>query len=169
MRSDAFRGYEVSQCIFVDSYLFNQPNRYHPTSYSSVFNTVQWKRNDIQTIIILMCCTYTEDVHGGCSGHGVRSFGKAWIYKNWIYDDVIKWKHFPRYWPFERGIHRSPVNSLHKGQCRGALMFSLICAWINVWENNREAGDLRPHRAHYDISVFITTTKPNTKDHVHIL
>ena len=30
------------------------------------------------------------------------------------YDDVIKWKHFPRYWPYVRGIHRSPVNSPHK-------------------------------------------------------
>ena len=30
--------------------------------------------------------------------------------------DVIKWKHFPRYWPFVRGIHRLPVNSPHKGQ-----------------------------------------------------
>ena len=47
------------------------------------------------------------------------------------HDDVIKWKHFPRYWPFVRGIHRSPVNSPHKGQCRGALMFTLICARIN--------------------------------------
>ena len=27
-----------------------------------------------------------------------------------------------------RGIHRWPVNSPHKGQWRGALMFSLICA-----------------------------------------
>ena len=42
--------------------------------------------------------------------------------------DVIKWKHFPRYWPFVRGIHGSPVKSPHKGQWRGALMFSLICA-----------------------------------------
>ena len=24
------------------------------------------------------------------------------------HDDVIKWNHFPRYWPFVRGIHRSP-------------------------------------------------------------
>ena len=37
--------------------------------------------------------------------------------------DVIKWKHFPRYWPFVRGIHRSPVNSPHKGQWRGVLIF----------------------------------------------
>ena len=41
---------------------------------------------------------------------------------------MIKCKHFPCYWPFVRGIHRSPVNSSHKGQWRGALMFSLICA-----------------------------------------
>ena len=38
------------------------------------------------------------------------------------HDDVIKWKHFPRYWPFGRRSHRSPVNSPHKGQWRGALM-----------------------------------------------
>ena len=69
-------------------------------------------------------------------------------------DDVIKWKHFPRYWPFVRGIHRSPMNSPHKGLPRGALMFSLIYAWINDWVNNREAGDLRRHRAHYDVIVM---------------
>ena len=68
--------------------------------------------------------------------------------------DVIKWKHFPRYWPFARGIHRSPVNSPHNGQWGGALMFSLICAWINGWINNSEAGDLRRHRAHYDVIVM---------------
>ena len=45
-------------------------------------------------------------------------------------DDVTKWKYFPRHWPFVRGIHRSPVNSPHKGQWRGALMFSLICVWL---------------------------------------
>ena len=70
------------------------------------------------------------------------------------HDDVIKWKHFPRYWPFVRGIHRSPVNSPHKGQWRGALVFSAICASINSWVSNREAGDLRRHRAHYDVTVM---------------
>ena len=48
-----------------------------------------------------------------------------------MHDDVIKLKYFPRYWSFVRGIHRSPVNSPHKGQSRGALMFTLICARIN--------------------------------------
>ena len=70
------------------------------------------------------------------------------------HDDVIKWKHFSHYWPFVRGIHWSPVNSPHKGQWRGALMFSLICVWINDWGNNREAGDLRRHLDHYDVSVM---------------
>ena len=63
-------------------------------------------------------------------------------------------KHFPRYWPFVRGIHRSPVNTPHKGQWCGALIFSLICVWINGWVNNREAGDLRRYRAHYDVIVM---------------
>ena len=61
------------------------------------------------------------------------------------HDDVIKWRHFPRYWLFVWGIHRSPGNSPHKGQGCGALIFSLICAWINGWVNNREAGDLGRH------------------------
>ena len=74
-----------------------------------------------------------------------------------VNDDIIKWKHFPRYWPFVWGIHRSPVNSPHKGQWRGALMFSLICAWTNGRVNNRDAGDLRRHPAHYDVTAVYTT------------
>ena len=72
----------------------------------------------------------------------------------WDHDDVINWKHFPRYWPFVRGIHRSPVNSPHKGQWRGALMFTLICVWINGCVNNGEAGDLRRYCAHYGVTVM---------------
>ena len=66
---------------------------------------------------------------------------------------------FPRYWPFVWGIHRSPVNSLHKGRWRGALMFSLICAWIKGWVNHREAGDLRRHRVHYDVIVMFQSDR----------
>ena len=71
-----------------------------------------------------------------------------------LHDDVIKWKHFPRYWPFVRRIHRSPVNSPHKGQWRGAFMFSLICFLMNDWVNNGEAGDLRRYLIHYDVTVM---------------
>ena len=68
--------------------------------------------------------------------------------------DVIKRKQFPRYWQFVRGIHWSPVNSQHKGQWRRALMFTLICARINGWVNNREAGDWRCHQAHCDVTIM---------------
>ena len=71
-----------------------------------------------------------------------------------IHDGVIKWKHFPRNCLFVRGIRRSPVNSPHKGQWRGALMFSLIRAWTSGWVNSGDAGDLRRHRAHYDVTAI---------------
>ena len=51
----------------------------------------------------------------------------------------------------------SPVSGefpAHKGQWRGALMFSLICVWINGWVNNREADYLRRHRADCDVIVM---------------
>ena len=48
----------------------------------------------------------------------------------------------------------SPVHRYHKGQWRGALMFSLNCVWINGWVNNGEAGDLRRHHAHYEVIVM---------------
>ena len=47
-----------------------------------------------------------------------------------------------------------PVNFPHKGQWRAALMFALICVWINAWINNRKAGDLRRYCAHYDVIVM---------------
>ena len=71
-----------------------------------------------------------------------------------VHDDVIKWQHFPRYWLFVRGIHRFPVNSPPKGQWHWALMFSLICARINGWANNGEAGDLKRYRALHDVILM---------------
>ena len=71
------------------------------------------------------------------------------------HDDVIKWKQFPRYWPFVREIHRWLVNSLHKGQRRRALMFSLTRTWINDW-----VSDLRRRNAYHDVIVMI-------KQHLH--
>ena len=71
----------------------------------------------------------------------------------------ITWQHFLCYRSFVRGIYRWPVNSRHICQWRGALIFSLICAWIHGWVNNREAGDLRRHRAHYNVTVMLMTVK----------
>ena len=88
------------------------------------------------------------------------------LYSPTQHDDVIKWKHFPRHWPFVREIHRSPVNFPHKGQWRGALMFSLIYARINNWVNNREAGDLRRQHGHYDVIVMSHHPQCTTKFHI---
>ena len=106
-----------------------------------------WKmtQNSIDNCIYSICRPYIEILSYGYIGQGTNceTIKFAW----WPH----QMKHFPRSWPFVRGIHRLPVNSPHKGQWRGALVFSLICAWTNAWVNNREAGDLRRHCAHYDV------------------
>ena len=60
----------------------------------------------------------------------------------------------------------SPVNSPHKGQWRGASMFSLICACINGWLNNHEAGDLRRHREYKYcvLDIYSTIMEKNLKN-----
>ena len=48
----------------------------------------------------------------------------------------------------------------------GALMCSLICTRINSWVNNREAGHLRRHRAHYDVIVMVKSKNDFISDWV---
>ena len=109
-------------------------------------------------ILMAWCCSTRASLATVMNTH--PSISNSWRVKQAIFapaqdvlnhDDVIKWKHFLRYCPFVRGIQRSPVNYPHKGRWRRALMFSLICVWINGWVNNREAGDLNRYHAHYDI------------------
>ena len=73
------------------------------------------------------------------------------------HDDIIKWnkwKRFPRYWSFVRGIDRSANYVAHKGQWGRALMFYLICAWTSGRANAQHAGDLTRHRDdYYDVTV----------------
>ena len=95
------------------------------------------------------------------SQHGLQQcLAKHWLGQitSGILNDItllmMTSSNFPHSWPFVRGIHRWPVSSPHKGQWRGALMFSLISARINSWANNLEAGDLRSHRAHYEVTVM---------------
>ena len=99
----------------------------------------------------VFCCDYVPVAFTRARQGNSLTLGQVYDFPS---DDVIKWKHFPRHWPFVRGIHRSPVNSPHNGQRRGALMFSLICAWMSGGVNNCEAGDLRRHRAQYDVTVM---------------
>ena len=69
---------------------------------------------------------------------------------------VIWWRHemetFSAYWQFMWGIHRSRMNTPHKGQWFGALMFYLICAWTNSRVNNWYASNSRLHPAHHDVT-----------------
>ena len=67
------------------------------------------------------------------------------------HDDVIKWKNFPPYWPFVREIYRS--QEIPRTRTGDAERFYLTF----VWANNRDVGDLRRHRAHYDVTVMITS------------
>ena len=114
---------------------------------------VYWNRREIKFILSYLILSFPAETQ---LSHTVWriSLGDCRENIQTCHDDVIKWKHFSRYCPFVRGIHRSPVNSPHKGQWRGSLMFSLIYAWINNWVNNREAGNVRRYRARYDVTVI---------------
>ena len=133
------------------------------TGQSNVCSTVfsSWHQRNHESFALLALCERNPTVTGGflTKRHWC---GKRFHDIGLSHDDVIKWKHFPRYCPFVRGIHRSPVHSPHKGQWRGALMFTLICARINGWVNNREAGDLRRYRTHYDVTVMHIFSTPHT-------
>ena len=76
--------------------------------------------------------------------------------------DVVRWKHFPRYWPFVRGLHRSPANSPHKGQWRGALIFFYLC--LNKGLNKQLGGwwfetPSRPLWRHYNVAGNMSDRK----------
>ena len=77
----------------------------------------------------------------------------SWRTPPWKHDGVIKWKPFPCYWSFVRGIHRSPVDSPHKGQGRKALVFSLMFAWRNGSAHSRNAGESKRNGLHCDVTV----------------
>ena len=83
---------------------------------------------------------------------------------------VTWWRHqmetFSALLAIWEGNSQVPVNSPHKGQWRGTLMFSLICARINCWVSNGEAGDLRHHGAHYYVIVMnLSICIPSTAGH----
>ena len=90
----------------------------------------------------------------------------TWIGKLWSTKSVLLWRLCETWWRHQMETFSAllaicarnspiPVNSPHKGQWRGAFMFSLICVWINGWGNDREAGDLRRNRAYYDVIVMV--------------
>ena len=102
--------------------------------------------------------------HRGAAHYDVYTLSPSTPRQPWSATHAARVGFFP-WWrhqmeKFSALIHRLPVNSPHKGQWRGTLMFSLICAWINGWVNNREAGYIRRHPAHYDVTVMIRWNVP---------
>ena len=57
---------------------------------------------------------------------------------------------------FPAQMASNAASDASEDQWRGALMFPFICVWINGWVNNREVGDLRRYRGHYDVTVMFT-------------
>ena len=72
------------------------------------------------------------------------------------HDDVIKWEHFPRYWPLCEEFTGPGEFPAQKPVTRSFDVFFDLCL-NNGWVNNHEAGDLRRHRAHYDVSVMTSS------------
>ena len=119
-----------------------------------------WKDFDV---IFMICLTWFKEqwinqYMDKCISDEMNSFGyngshSSWSKKSW-------WRHqmetFSALLAHCAGNSPGPVNSPHKSQWRGALMFSFIYAWINDWVNNREAGDLRRQRGHYDVIVMLS-------------
>ena len=69
------------------------------------------------------------------------------------HDDVIRWKHFPCYWHFVRGIHWSPGGFPSQRPVMRSIVF-FFCVWTNGWANNRDVSNLRRHRARYGVTVM---------------
>ena len=114
-----------------------------------------WERSGVGTLSVFVICGFfwqsvVMAIHDILTKMSVM---QEYQTKN-MHDDVIKWKRYPRNWAFVRWIHRSPMDSPHKGRWRGALIFSLTCTWTNGWANNRDAGEFTRHRAHYDVIIM---------------
>ena len=129
--------------IFTTNYILTWYDTYTSPLVPMSFRTLQCRwfvvllRNSNKVCLVNVCAT-------------VSTFWPWWRHQM---------KTFSALRAIVRGIHRSPVNSPHKGQWRGDLMFSFICVWINDWVNNREAGDLRRYRAHYDVTLMQAEVK----------
>ena len=74
------------------------------------------------------------------------------------HDDVIEWKHLPRYWSFVWEFTGPRWIPLTKASDAELLCFLDLCMNKKVEKNNRHAGDLRRHRAHYDVTVMVITS-----------
>ena len=115
-------------------------------------------------------CRWFETPWRSCDVTAMDTFTRTyWYCPKLGHDDVIKRKIFRVTGPLwgETTGHRWLFPQ--KGQWRGALIFSLICAWTNGWANNRDAGNLRLHCAHYDVTVMVQGSHSHSEcTHAHL-
>ena len=106
---------------------------------------MRWNYSSIVPIWVNECSVFWD------AAMKLPAPSRCWLLRTW-------WRHqmetFSALLALCAGNSPVPVNSPHKGQWHGALMFSFICVWINDWVNNREAGDLRRQHGHYDVNVM---------------
>ena len=67
-----------------------------------------------------------------------------------LHDNFMRWRWFPRYWPFVRGIHQCLVDIPPKTSVTWALMFPLVLSLTDGWKNSQVVGDLIRHESHCD-------------------
>ena len=121
----ASRVYRNAGSIMCMSCLMAIPKFNHQNPLT--WNITSTVTKDIRVSVQITKCQYIH-FQDSKEFNSVTDYVITFLIFYYMHDDVIKWKHFPCYWPFVRGIHRSPVNSPHKGQWHGSLIFSLICA-----------------------------------------
>ena len=104
-----------------------------------------------------------------CAGHSLRQWNDCVKHAARIFHDDVHHQMDTFSTLLTICAGNSPVTGefpAHIGQWCRALMFSLMCTWINSWANNGEAGDLRLHRAHYYVTVVhwvhFLSTRPQT-------
>ena len=83
-----------------------------------------------------------------------------WIFYDFQnnHDDIIKWKYFPRYWTFLGESIGTGGFPSQKPVTRSSDVFFDMRLNKN-WANNWQAGDLKRHRAHYDVIIMIRYVK----------
>ena len=119
------------------------------------WNNCQWAKihrsyDDEKYVNFIYKFSFSFSHRWGSHFQAARILLISWWWLWFFLHDVIKWKQFSML--LALCVGNSPVTG--EGQWCGAFMFSLICAWTQGWINNRDAGDLRRHPAHYDIIVM---------------
>ena len=130
-----------------------------PYSVDKAIKTINWfcdswnwaRTVQAETLVRSLSSTYRITLHRYSKITFIHTWAKWWRHQM---------KTFYALLAIGEGNPRSPADSPHKGQWRGALMLSLICAWTNGWANDQDAGDMRRHRAHYDVTVTKMTATP---------